>query len=367
MVDNEQFPMKVLMTADTVGGVWTYCMELCCSLPWIQFHLVTFGAPMSEGQRRETAALANVVVYESAYKLEWMDDPWQDIDASGQWLLKLEEEINPDLVHLNAYAYGSLPFLAPKTVVAHSDVFSWWQAVNDEWPGAGWNEYYNRVKAGLSAADLVIAPSRSMMKSIREIYGISTKNKVIYNGRSKELFYEGVKKPLLFSMGRIWDEAKNISLLVNAAPELAYEIRIAGQQQFEKNKAPFDPDKTHFLGKLDQQRIAEELAASSIYVLPAKYEPFGLSALEAAYSGCALVLGDIPSFREIWQDAAIYVDVDDQRSLVNAINSLMRDQELYNSYKVKAAARASLFSSGAMASGYAEVYQKLIQNKEAYV
>ncbi len=32
--------------------------------------------------------------------------------------------------------------------------------------------------------------------------------------------------------------------------------------------------------------------------LPARYEPFGLSVLEAALSGCALVLGDIPSLRE---------------------------------------------------------------------
>src|SRR5688500_4502225 len=121
MEDIEQFPMKVLMTTDTVGGVWTYSIELCESLPLVQFHLVTLGAPMSESQKKEAAALPNVVVHESAFKLEWMEDPWLDIEESGEWLLKLEEEIQPDLVHLNAYAYGTLAFRAPKTIVAHSD------------------------------------------------------------------------------------------------------------------------------------------------------------------------------------------------------------------------------------------------------
>jgi glycosyltransferase involved in cell wall biosynthesis len=168
-------------------------------------------------------------------------------------------------------------------------------------------------------------------------------------------------------MGRIWDEAKNVQLLVNAAPELPWDIRIAGQQQFEKDEAPLGSNKTHFLGKLDIDRIAAELSEASIYVLPAKYEPFGLSALEAALSGCALVLGDIPSLREIWQDAAVYVDVNNLESLVSAINGLINDQELYDNYSAKAEARANFFSSGAMADEYLEAYQKLIQIKEAFV
>ena len=52
------------------------------------------------------------------------------------------------------------------------------------------------------------------------------------------------------------------------------------------------------------------MGRAAIYALPARYEPFGLSILEAALSGCALVIGDIPSLREIWADAALFVPSD---------------------------------------------------------
>ena len=70
----------------------------------------------------------------------------------------------------------------------------------------------------------------------------------------------------------------------------------------------------HCSGRLTPPQMARVVSrAPSIYALPARYEPFGLSVLEAALSGCALVLGDIPSLREIWDGAALFVDPDDAR------------------------------------------------------
>jgi hypothetical protein len=67
------------------------------------------------------------------------------------------------------------------------------------------------------------------------------------------------------------------------------------------------PQGVHCLGELPRDALAARAGAASIYALPARYEPFGLSVLEAALSGCALVLGDIASLRETWGDAAVYV------------------------------------------------------------
>ena len=61
--------------------------------------------------------------------------------------------------------------------------------------------------------------------------------------------------------------------------------------------------------------MADAYAAAAIYALPARYEPFGLSVLEAAQHGCALVLGDIDSLRENWDGAALFVDPDDAGAL----------------------------------------------------
>ena len=59
------------------------------------------------------------------------------------------------------------------------------------------------------------------------------------------------------------------------------------------------------------------LRRATIFALPARYEPFGLSALEAGLAGCALVLGDIP-MREVWHDAAMFVPPEQPAALENA-------------------------------------------------
>src|ERR1043165_1300718 len=130
--------LKVLMTADTVGGVWTYCMELCKALqPYhVHFSIVTTGAKLSISQWEEVIALPNVKVYETDYLLEWMENPWCDINEMGDYVLQLEQEIQPDIIHLNSYSYGSLAWNAPVIMVAHSDVYSWWLSVRNDDPPA---------------------------------------------------------------------------------------------------------------------------------------------------------------------------------------------------------------------------------------
>src|SRR3954471_9430167 len=60
-------PMKVLMTADAVGGVWTYAIELAHALqPFgVEVVLATMGRAPSEEQRREARARGNVLIEES--------------------------------------------------------------------------------------------------------------------------------------------------------------------------------------------------------------------------------------------------------------------------------------------------------------
>ena len=76
----------ILMTADTVGGVWTYAMELVRGLSEhdIRVILATMGEPMSADQRNEAASIRGLRVVESSYKLEWMQSPWEDVEIAGQ-------------------------------------------------------------------------------------------------------------------------------------------------------------------------------------------------------------------------------------------------------------------------------------------
>src|SRR5690242_7330029 len=139
--DPPSLPERILMTTDTVGGVWSYSLELCRALGrhGIEVVLATMGAPLRQGQRIEAAGIENIQVMESRYKLEWMENPWRDVDAAGTWLELLEAQFAPDLVHLNGYAHAALPWSAPVVVVAHSDVLTWWQAVRGGRAPAEWD------------------------------------------------------------------------------------------------------------------------------------------------------------------------------------------------------------------------------------
>ena len=79
---------KILMTADTLGGVWSYSLELAEALHRhdVTFLIATMGRLATSEQREQAAQLPNVQVCESEYKLEWMVDPWNDVDAAASWL-----------------------------------------------------------------------------------------------------------------------------------------------------------------------------------------------------------------------------------------------------------------------------------------
>nr|MBA3273869.1 glycosyltransferase family 4 protein [Chthoniobacterales bacterium] len=332
-----------------------YVLELMRALPDVQFALATMGALISTEQRREAEELPNVALFTSSYALEWMDDPWADVDRAGDWLLEIAADFKPDLIHLNGYAHAALPWEQPVLAVAHSCVLSWWRAVkNDDLPSS-LTEYQRRVSAGLAAADLVIAPTRAMLETLRPNYNFFGRAEVIHNARNPQLFTPAKKQSVIFAAGRFWDEAKNLAALDAVAPHVPWRIEVAGDAAHPNGSAAMCKE-VRPLGKLPADELRDRLASAAIYALPARYEPFGLSALEAALSGCALVLGDIPSLREVWGDAAIFVVPDDHSQLANALTGLINDELRRNDFAERASERALAFTPEKMADGYRAAY-----------
>lgn len=351
---------KILMTADTVGGVWVYALELAQALTThsCEVALAAMGGYLSSSQVREAARIPHLTVYESDYKLEWMDDPWTDVDEAGAWLLALGQEVQPDVVHLNNYVHGALPWSAPVLMVGHSCVLSWWQAVKGEAAPAEWETYRQRVRQGLRAADLVVAPTHAMLAALQRHYGPLPTTQVIHNERSAHRFTLGAKEPFILAIGRLWDEAKNVQALDRIAPELSWPVFIAGQDEHpEGRQVRFQ--NVASLGRLDSEAVWRWLARAGIYALPARYEPFGLSVLEAAMAGCALLLGDIPSLRELWDEAACFVPPDDEAALSAALQRLAADGELRGRLALAARQRSRRFSAHTMGAAYWLAYQTL--------
>lgn len=354
--------MKILMTTDTVGGVWTYCLQLAEALqPYgINICLAAKGE-VTPDQSAAAQSVKNVSVLARDFKLEWMENPWDEVEAAGQWLQSVAETYQPDLIHLNDYCHAALRWRAPTLVVGHSCVFSWMVAVRGAEPGPEWARYRQEVRRGLQAADLVVAPTRQMLSALEYFYGAVPARQVVYNGREPGRFFTGTKQPFVFSAGRFWDEGKNIRTLAAVAPDLRWPVRVAGLRH--PDGADGQVDNVEWLGALSAQQMVSVYSEASIYALPALYEPFGLTALEAAMSGCALVLGDIPSLRELWGDAACYVTPRDAAGLSAAINRLIDDEDFRTRLADRALARGNKLTAERMAAAYVECYDRLLTSK----
>jgi glycogen synthase len=315
--------------------------------------LATLGPSPSPAQREEAARSAVAALHSDDGLLEWMEEPWEDLERSGRWLLDLHDELRPDVVHLNGYAHAVLPWHAPLLVVGHSCVLSWFSAVKGHEPPAQWDRYAAAVRAGLARADLVVAPTRSMLRQLERRYALACEREVIPNGR-RPSGVDRPKEPFVFAAGRLWDEAKNLATLDRVAPRLPWPVFAAG---------PLDPggrpEHIRELGALSRSDTDEWLARATIFALPARYEPFGLAALEAALAGCALVLGDIPSLREVWEDTALFVDPDDDDALTAAVTLLVEEPQLRSALAERATRRARDFTPARMGAAYAAAYRRL--------
>jgi glycogen(starch) synthase len=363
--------MHVLITADTLGGVWTYARELVTGLAQrgVRVTLVSFGEIPAAEDCEWILELPNMDFRPTGFRLEWMQDSEADLAASADYLSNLVDEVKPELLHLNQYFYGSLPGPVPRLVVAHSDVVSWWHAVHGEAPPESrWMRWYREiVRRGLSAAQAVVAPTQWMLDRIAEHYVRPACARVIANGRSPLGFNPHVsKQDYVLCVGRLWDSGKQVTLLAQhkmplttyivgslVHPDVAFraglQVPAAGGTNLQLK------------GEQSPAQLRQLYSRASIYAATSQYEPFGLAPLEAALSRCALVANDIPSFHEIWGDTACYFRRNDPDSLRQQIERLHADPALRLKYANLAYHHArEHYTADRMVEGYLELYQNLV-------
>ena len=358
--------MHLLITYDTVGGVWTYTQELVTGLVHSghRVTLVSFGKLPAPHQTAWMNSLHGLDYRPTEYRLEWMEIIERDIEESRHYLELLVREAQPDVLHLSQYCYGDLPVDVPKVVVAHSDVVSWWMAVHGCEPdNSPWiRRYRAHVMNGLTGADFVVAPSRWMLEQVAMYYLRPRNAAVIHNGRTPALFdSDAQKENFALSVGRIWDPAKQVQLL-SARPQ-SLPVRIVGWAQEPGKPRQEDlgaADNIEFLGPKSQAELRELYGKAGIYVATSRYEPFGLSPLEAALSRCVLVMNDNSVFHELWGGAAIYFEKNNQDDLARVLGELQENREMQEDHARRAYETAcAKFTAELMVREYEKIYQEV--------
>jgi glycogen synthase len=354
--------MHVLMTADTVGGVWTYTQDLVGELVrnGVQVTLVSFGGLPSSEQTEWLRDLPEVDYRPTSLRLEWMREAAGDVEIARQYLTEVVRQVRPDLLHCNQFSFGSIQAEIPRVVVAHSDVVSWWISVHGNQPPENeWAWYRREVQNGLQGADLVIAPSGWMMSALTANYQFDGETRVIYNGRNVALFKScDTRDNFVLSVGRLWDKGKQLRLLLDENQSVPVYIAGASTEPGTATIAPNgDP---RLIGMLAPTQLIDLYSRASIYVATSRYEPFGLAPVEAALSGCALILNDLPIFRELWDDDALYFECNDSHSLARVVTQLSQSDGARQGLANRAQRRArERFSATRMADEYCKVYEQV--------
>jgi glycosyltransferase involved in cell wall biosynthesis len=352
--------IELFMTADAVGGVFQYALDLAGALAAhnVRTTLALLGPPANDAQRAMAAGVPGLRLLHTGLPLDWLADDLRSADDAAAAIAELANWHGAHVVHLNAPALACAAYDVPVVAVLHSCLASWWEAVKRGPLPEDFRWRTALTAHGVRCADAVVCPSAAFAARAHTLYG--RKPRVVHNGRNlppRANAPEYLAK-LAFTAGRLWDEGKNVGVLDEAVPMMDVPLVAAGPIE-GPNGARIDLPNVRTLGEIGERELRARLEGRPIFVSSALYEPFGLAVLDAAQAGCPLVLSDIPTFRELWDGAAHFVPADDPPAFAFAVNRLVRDPLLRAAASTAARERSERYSTEALASQMAEIYRLL--------
>lgn len=361
-------PRRVLMTVDAVGGVWRYAVDLARGLNQRGIACLLVGAgPRSGGALAfGSLELAGTELVWTDETLDWMADDEAALESMPATLSALAREWRADLLHLNLPSQAvDVAEHLPVLVASHSCVPTWWDAMRggplpDEW---AWQRRRNR--RGLDRADRVLVPSSSHAAALIKAYGPALRLSMVHNS-TVTMPSDGDKEPFVLAAGRWWDEGKNAATLDLAARSSPWPVVMAGTLAGPNGQA-ISIEHARAVGELPPEALLGLMRRAAIFAAPSRYEPFGLAVLEAATQHAALVLADIPTFRELWEGAALFASATDAAAFAAAIARLAEDAALRGQLSAQAARIAHRFTPARQLEGVFGAYAGAMMRHDQHV
>lgn len=353
-------PRRILMTADAVGGVWTYAVGLAAGLAerGVETVLAVLGPQPGTEQRAAAASVPGLVLQSLPLPLDWLASSPGEITHAGEAIADLAAHgMGIDLVQLNTPALAAAArFRVPVVAVSHSCLATWWRAVRGGPMPDDFRWRSSLATRGLAAADALVAPTAAFARATAVAHGLSRNPATVHNGlHPAAVRTANAAAPFAFTAGRLWDIGKDAATLDRAAARGRFPVIAAGPIEGPDGSRVALPH-LELLGSLPARDVSEWLARRPVFVSMARYEPFGLAVLEAAQTGCALVLSDTPGFRELWDGAATFVAPGGDEALARAIARLLENAKHRAALGSAALARSRRYGVAAMTSGMLAVY-----------
>jgi glycosyltransferase involved in cell wall biosynthesis len=135
----------------------------------------------------------------------------------------------------------------------------------------------------------------------------------------------------------------------------AHDTRHFGEMQAARDRLGSLGQRIHLTGPVSYLDVAAWYEGARLFVFPSYLETFGHPMLEAMASGLPIVAADIPVFREIAGDAALYADPHSTTALAEAMAKVLDDESLRTDLIERGAGRLEVFSWRASAERLVEV------------
>ena len=344
----------ILITTDAIGGVWSYSLALAAALP-NQCTLAVLGPEAQPHQRRAAQAIPGCTLIHTGLPLDWLSPDRATLDHATQALATLAARLGATSAHLHAPCLAAGMWPVPIVVAAHSCMATWWDALRHGPVPAGFAWHAAATREGLARANHVIAPSHAFAAALRDTHALTRPIEIIHNGLPPAPAITAARQAFILTAGRLYDEGKNAAVLDRAAPFVAAPIRAAGPQT-GPDGAMLAATRLQLLGNLPPDDLRTLMSRAAIFAAPSFYEPFGLAVLEAAQTGAPLVLADIPTFRELWTGAAIFVPPGDAIAWADALNTLMANPANRAELGRAASSRAATYTQHTMAVATAALH-----------
>lgn len=227
------------------------------------------------------------------------------------------------------------------------------------------------IKQAAQKAQKVIAVSEATKKEIVQHLQISDqKIRVTYEGISFDsLHHHSASRndKYFLYVGNAYPH-KNLERLVDAFALLVKEypdvkLLLVGKKNYFYDRLAEKVKKIHlqntvlFTDKISDEKLLSLYTHAQAFVFPSLMEGFGLPGLEAMKSGCLVLASEIPVFKEIYKDAAVYFNPLAVPSLHVTIREVLEDKKKFKKQQELGLQLIKTFSWEKMAHETLKIYE----------
>lgn len=297
--------------------------------------------------------------------------PKSSFHLNAEFCRKCIANENYDIFHPTFYddIYKDVQIHAPIVLTIHDMIYeSYPQFFSDM-------SIINRKKKMVERASAIIAISEFTKNEILHYYDFIDESKihVVYHGIDlsgiDNVCIKKAKENYILYVGDRWlykdfyTLLRSMKLLKNNKVDLKL---ITVGRSFSGNELTYidflglNNDVVN-LGRVSDEKLNILYSNAMLYISTSMCEGFGLPLLECMKYGTPMLLSDIPVYREIAGDAAIYFKTGDDKSLADSIREIYSNQRMLDSLIVKGRKKILEFEMKTMVDNTINVYKNVVQ------